>query len=196
MIVMLGLISSGVAYATWSMTLHISGTVNTGDVNWKFASVVCLDHTPGENDFHCYDNFEGSVFWQGDKDVGITSCSITDDHTVTVTLTNVYPCYFTEVSMYAISTGSTPIIIDNVIIDGNVLRSYTDNVYRLDLNGDGKPDIEIWWGNGFGTQLHQNQRSPEMSFWIHVLQSAPQDATLSFTIEIVAVQYNEYIPPK
>jgi hypothetical protein len=110
-------------------------------------------------------------------------------------LHNVYPSYFTSVSVYAHNNGSIPLIIDSVIINGVVLRKSPTPVVRLDLDGDGLDDIEIWWGNGFGVQLEPCDWSPEMSFWVHILQDAPQDATLSFTIELVAVQYNEYVPP-
>jgi len=46
--------------------------------------------------------------------------------------------------------------------------------------------------------LEPGDDSPEMSFWIHVLQDAPQGATgatLRFTIGIVAVQWNKYVQP-
>lgn len=196
---MLGLLTTGFAYAHWSETLYISGSVATGDLDWEFTEALISDTTG--DDYHCRDNFElpSPRFWMGDKDVGSSSIEITDPHTITITLTNVYPCYFTMASVYAKNTGTIPLIIDNVIIDGNLLRSFPTYPIQLDLDGDGLDDIEIWWKDGFGTQLEPGEDSPEMSFWIHVLQDAPQGATgttLSFTIELVAVQYNLYDPPK
>ncbi len=197
MVLMLGLLMGGLAYANWSETLYISGSVATGDLDWEFTDVLILDTTG--DDYHCRDNFEDPSprSWMGDKDVGSSSIEITDSHTITITLTNVYPSYFTMASVYALNTGTIPLIIDNVIIDGNVLRSFPTYPIQLDLDGDGLDDIEIWWrGSIFGHQMEPEHESPEMSFWIHILQDAPQGETLSFTIELVAVQYNLYDPPK
>lgn len=191
-IVVLGLLPTGVA--CWSKTLHISGAVNTGTLDWQFVGASCLD-TSGK-DYHCRDGFAGPppLFWMGDKDVGSTTVGITDPHTVTVTMTNVYPSYFTSVSVYAQNTGSIPLIIENVVIDGKWILEAPATV-RLDLDGDGDNDIEIWWGDAIGSQLHPGGYSQEMSFWVHVLQGAPMHATLSFTIGIIAVQYNESTHP-
>ena len=115
-------------------------------------------------------------------------------------LNNVYPSYFTSVSFYVHNCGTIPLIIDKVLIKNQThtvaeLRKVPAPVVRLDLNGDGKDDIEILWGDNFGVQLHPCDTSPEFSLWVHVLQGAPQDATLSFTIEVVAINWNEYVPP-
>jgi len=198
MVLMLGLLSTGVAYAHWSQMLYIGGSVASGDVDWEFTEAFILDTTG--DDYHCRDNFEGPSprSWMGDKDVGSSSIEITDPHTITITLTNVYPCYFTMASVYALNTGTIPLIIDNVIIDGNLLRSFPTYPIQLDLDGDGLDDIEIWWKDSFGFQMEPGDDSPEMSFWIHVLQDAPQGATgatLRFTIGIVAVQWNKYVQP-
>lgn len=194
-LLILSLFMAGLAYGLWSDTLLLSGTVATGEVEWEYSSTSCLDTTGF--DFHCRDGFVGTPdFWMGVKDVGSTTVAITDSHTVTVILTNVYPCYFTSVSVYAVNTGTIPLIIDSVDINGvTLLRDYPTPVVGLDLGGDSRDDVEIWWGNGFGVQLHTGDRSPEMSFWIHVLQDAPQGAALTFTISLTAVQYNEYVPP-
>jgi len=195
MLLIVALVITGFAYAHWSKTLTIIGTVNTGELDWQITDVSCLDTTG--YDYHCRDDFAGPAprFWMGDKDVGNTSCGITDSHTVTVNLTNVYPSYYTSVSVYAHNTGTIPLIIEKVVIDTTEITAYPYPIVKLDLNGDLKNDIEIWWRDGIGTQMHPCEDSPEMSFWIHVLQDAPQGETLSFTIKIVAIQWNEYVSP-
>ena len=71
-------------------------------------------------------------------------------------------------------------------------EQYFDGEYHyLDLDGNDQDDLEIWWGNPLGTQLHYCNRY-ERSFRLLVLQPAPQDETLHFTIELVAIQWNEY----
>jgi hypothetical protein len=194
-VLVIAMLATGISYAMWSKNLYIDGTANTGELDWGFIGASCLD-TSG-NDYHCRDGFTGPppYYGMGDKDVGSTGVTITDPHTVTVTLTNVYPSYFTSVDVDAQNTGTIPLIIDRVVIDGHVQRKLPTQVIRLDLNGDGIEDVEIKWGDGFGTQLDPGDLSPTMSFWIHILQGAPQGQTFGFTIEIVAIQWNEYIPP-
>jgi len=199
MLLVFGLLMTGFAYAHWSQTIYINGTVASGSLDWKFNAISCLDDTPGSHDYHCYDNFEYGVFWRGNKDVGITSVAISaDPHYATVTLENVYPCYFTSISVYPHNIGSTPIKFDNVIFS-STYQSVTlraENIFALDCSGDGKPDIEISFGDHFGFQLEPcHLPDPEISFWIHVLQDAPQDNTLNFTVTLNAVQWDAYVPP-
>jgi hypothetical protein len=192
-LVMLGLLMSGVAFAHWSETLYIDGSVSTGNLDWEYIGAS----TDRGLDIHCRDNFAGPppLYWRGDKDVEFHWLWFNDRHTLTVTMTNAYPCCCVTVNVNVRNCGSIPLIIDSVIIDGTVLRNSPAPVVRLDLNDDGLDDIEILWIDGFGAQLEPGGRI-WMSFLIHVLQDAPQGAkNLSFTIQIVAVQWNEYVPP-
>jgi hypothetical protein len=198
MLLVFALVTVGFAYAHWSQTLIIEGSVESGEVDWEFVGASCSD-TSG-NDYNCRDGFAGPypLFWQVDKDVGSTSVEIINPHTVALTLTNVYPSYYTSVSVYAHNTGTIPLIFDKVIIKDDITVEIRDDptpIVKLDLNGDGKKDIEIWWLNGFGEQREPCEMFPELSFWIHILQDAPQGATLTFTIELVAIQWNMYLPP-
>ena len=188
-----GLLVTGVAFAHWSESLYISGSVATGVLDWQFTFVTAEDDQVGENDWNCGDNFV-PVPYLVDKDVGMTTATIEDPHTVEVTLSNVYPCYWTSVSVYAKNTGTIPLHFEKVLIDSVEITGGYPKV-RLDLDNDGKYDIEIWWRNNIGVQLHPGEDSPEMSFWIHVLQDAPMGKNLRFTIRLVAVQYNESIHP-
>jgi hypothetical protein len=207
-IMLVCLVLIGLVYARWSETLDISGTVNTGEVDWEFVSCSVLDRyapppyypTPTP-DFNAYDGFNPPEYFEVDKNVGWGSCSLRDTDsdgdmdTIDVALKNVYPSYFNEVTARARNNGTVPIIIDRVLINGYEIRKEPTPVVRLDLNGDGKDDVEIWWANGFGTQIHPGNYSPAMTFWFHVLQDAPEGQTLSFSIKIDAVQWNEYISP-
>ena len=194
MLLMLGLLTSGLAHAYWSQTLYIEGNVASGKLDWEFTFAMAEDEEG--KDWNCGDNFVPTP-WEVDKDVGSTTIEITDPHTVTLTLTNVYPSYWTSADVYAHNNGTIPLIIDRVIINGNVFRKINPFAYaQLDLDKDGKYDIETRWWNGFGEKIDPCGDSPGMSFWIHVLQDAPQGKTLEFTIEIVAIQWNEYEPPQ
>lgn len=191
-LLVLALLITGFAYAHWSENLYISGTVYTGELDWRFTGTSSID-PDGVNDYHCNDGFTGTPqFWQGDKNVGYTSVSITDPHTVTMVMHNVYPCYFVSISIYAQNTGTIPLIFEKVIIDGHEIFGDHAPIIRLDLNGDTKDDIEIWWKNGIGNQLHPGDYTNEMSLWFHILQDAPEGETHTFTIELVAINWNAH----
>lgn len=197
MVLMVALAGIGVGYAHWSQTLTIEGTVNTGELDWEFWSGVSIDpQTPETLDWHCNDGFTVPPippFWQGDKNVGYTTTVLVDTDLdgdfdrLEVALHNVYPSYFNDISYWVHNNGSIPLIIDRVIIDG---QEFTAPFYvSLDLNGDALDDVEIQYGNNFGDQLEPCDFR-EISFWIHVLQAAPQGESLTFTMELVAIQWN------
>jgi len=196
----------GFAYAHWSEKLWLNGTVNTGELDWEFIVASCLDDGV---DYHCNDGFVGvPPYWKDPdgKNIGWQVLTLVDNdndgdnETLLINLCNVYPSYFTSISFYVHNCGTIPLMVDRALIKNSthvvaVIREVPAPVVKLDLNGDGKNDIEILYGNNFGVQIDPCDTSPEFSFWIHVLQDAPQGATLSFSIEVVAVNWNEYVPP-
>lgn len=206
-------LSSLVAFAMWSETLRVNTTISTGEVDWRIVSgsVIYLDACglgPGYgyfkgNDWNAtYLPLPGAV--QLDKDVGCTDVKLIDHDgdndmdTMNVTLQNVYPYYYTHIAFKVHNDGTIPIKIWRVIIDGREYYELNEQELQqgveIDLTGDGKPDILIWWGNNFGVQLHPC-RSADISFDLTVLQDASESSTLSFTILFEAIQWNEYIVP-
>ena len=187
----------GVGFATWTDTLYIDGTVNTGTVSWEFYGNPAVDPVPPPSitqDDHGID--PGHT-----KDVGSTSATFTDSDndgdldTMNLLIDNAYPCYNNHVGFWLHCNGSVPLVIQKVIIsDADETYELTaTGIVDLDLNGNGTTDIKIAWGNGFGTQLHYCEWV-NMSFGFHIVQDddpAIQGQTLSFTIELVGVQYNE-----
>lgn len=203
----IALSSVGFSYAKWSESLSISGTANTGQVDWEFTKCSLKDeHAPppyvpkqsGWCDWTCRDGFAGPLpwFWRLDKNVGWGEYELVDTDadedfdTLKLALHNVYPSYFNGVSdLWAHNNGSVPIVVQKVVINGIEITQEPVPVIQLDLSGDGKDDIEIWWKDGFGTRIDPG-KDIEMGLWFHCLQDAPQGASLSFTISIVAVQWN------
>ena len=189
----------GVGYALWSETLVISGNAETGELDWELKGPInCMDHD-GDKDHNADCNWN---FWQVDKDVGgptsltlIDTDTDGDDDTLNVTLVNAYPGYAEEISFYIHNCGTIPLKVWKVVINGYVLyeTNTTDTVF-LDLNNDGKNDVKVRWGDHLGVQLEPCE-SGEISFSILVLQDAPQDQNLHFTITFTAVQWNEYQAP-
>ncbi len=207
-ILLISLALLGLGYGRWTEMLNINGTVNTGEVDWEFISCSVLDkyapppyYPTTTPDYNAYDGFDPPVYFEVDKNVGwgayelIDTDEDGDKDTANVNLNNVYPSYFNEVNLRAKNNGTVPIIIDRVLINGHEIRKEPTPVIKLDLNGDSKYDVEIWWTDGFGTQIHPGDYSPTMTFWFHVLQDAPEGASLNFKIQVEAVQWNEYVAP-
>lgn len=195
----LALALTGAGFAAWTDTLTIEGNVDTGELDWEFSRGV-FTHMDHGLDWNCDPDFTNVR--QVDKDVGSTTGQFKDtdadgdDDTLEVTLDNVYPCYYEHIAFWVHNNGTIPLIIEKIIISSDY---ETHEFYELpclvdlDLDGDDEPDLNLNWGNNFGVQLHPCVEA-NMSFDLHVKQDAPQGESLSFTIEIIAVQWNEYSP--
>jgi hypothetical protein len=208
--VMLALGSLGVAYAAWTDMIFIEGSVDTGtlvlgindcDVRDDDAPINFGGDFPTDDpDQSILPGFVGSPFYL-DKNVAWGDCwsEDTDGDGVNdkthFTIHNGYPCYFNEFAFYPYNAGTIPLRIDSVLIDwgyGSQLITSSPTYVGMDINGDGCDDVEILWGDNFGTQLEPDSFSVEVSFLIHVLQCAPQNAELSFTATMLGVQWDEY----
>jgi len=153
----------GVGYAMWDKTLFIDGTVNTGEVNAIFTTASCDD--TGIDPGH-------------DKDVG--SCTVTGagTQTLTITITNGYPCYECTVNFTVDNTRTIPV-----------------KVQTLSAPGAPSQITVSWTGLTVGQQIDPGQDVPG-DIHIHVEQSALENQTdvYTFTAEIYLVQWNEYTP--
>jgi hypothetical protein len=205
----------GIGFSMWSQTVTVNGTVNTGKVSWSFYTASMLDSIslaatngvyypldPSLCDYTTQNGFVGG-YVHLDKNVSYgTSVISADGQTLTVTLNNTYPCNFNSLSFYVKNTGTLPIKVWRVQIfdnNGNVVSTYySENDVpatgvALNLDGNAGNDFEIRYGDNFGLQIEPGQQSSgEMSIWFHTLQPAPQSSTLTFTIKLTAVQWNEY----
>ncbi|MBC7128015.1 MAG: hypothetical protein ABC585_06725 [Candidatus Methanosuratincola petrocarbonis] len=194
------LFAFSVTYGLWFQALYVEGTVNTGVLEWKIVDQFTSD--AGEQpDRSILPGFEGDSFIVPEgKHVGWTDCVIADDGmSATFTMYNTYPCYLAMFSVYFRNTGTVPIHVEYIEFydgGGNLIVNYTYPFseledFELDLTGDGLPDIEILWLEPLGDQIHPGDRSSEYSWWVHVLQTAPEGATLTYMIKPFAVQWNE-----
>lgn len=196
----MALAGASVGYAMWSETLYIDGWVQTGEVDWEYWNYWTqsnIDPTFTHDDHGIDPDFTKDV--ASNSGTFIDSDGDGDPDTMQLTILNAYPLYHDHISFWVHCNGNIPIHIWKVIFrdsSGNEIETLyqTGNVY-LDLSGpngipDGEYDILILWGNSFGTQLHFCD-STDMSFGFVIQQPAPQGKTMTFTIEIVAGQYNE-----
>jgi hypothetical protein len=202
-----------IGLAMWSMSIRGNVYVASGELDWEFMSgtIVWLDACglqPGPGFFGGFDwnatYLPSPGALQLDKDVGCTNVESFDGDgdgdydTMNVTLYNVYPWYYTHIAFKVHNDGSIPLKIWRVVFGGTEYYELNEQELQqgveLDVNGDGQPDILVWWGDNFGIQLHPCQ-SADISFDLTILQTAPQDSTLSFTISFDAVAWNEYSVP-
>jgi hypothetical protein len=158
-VLMIALMALGFAYGLWSKTLYINGTVNTGSVNAEFANVVCSDTgvDPGY-----------------DKDVASCNVGLSDDkQTMTVTISNAYPCYSCKIRYDVVNTGTIPVKIKSITVTNPSEVSVTVTGIKvgdqIDCGASEAGDLEI-----------------------HVEQDAEQGATYTFSVTIYLVQWNEY----
>ena len=203
---MFALSGLGVAYAAWTDTLTIDGTVDTGDLclKWReFADenphITQLDVGP---DWHCTDGME--EVWPDPelKDVGSTTFTWYDtDHKIIImTVDNAYPCYYNHVSTHIVACADTiPLKIWKLVYTfTNTATDYQEivEVFTHDqtvyFHGEsgGLPVFEINWGNHFGTQMHGGDKI-DVSFEFHLLQPAEQNHVYTIMIEVVGIQWNK-----
>ena len=194
----------GIAYAGWTDTITIDGTVDTGTLKWEFVPGSSTQKTD-DPDWNCFFDLEtgtrtnGDPTWYPDpKNVATTTVGFeTGDHPhiMTVTIDNAYPYYYEHIAFRAHCYGSIPLKIwsVNIVVNDAIVHTfYANGEYYVDLDGDGSADLEIWWGNGWGQQLHACE-GHDFSFELLVLQPAPQNSELTFDLELVAIQWNEYV---
>jgi hypothetical protein len=199
--------------AMWTDSLKANSYVSTGELDWEIVSgpTIWLDACGLEPGYGMFKGNDWNATFlpmpgaaQLDKDVGCTNVSLIDSDgdgdydTMNVTLVNVYPWYYTHVAFKVHNDGTIPLKIWRVVFDGHeyyeINEAGLQQGVEVDLNGDGQPDILVWWGDNFGKQLHPCQ-SADISFDLTILQTAPQGASLSFTIYFDAIAWNEYYTP-
>jgi hypothetical protein len=187
MILILALATLGIGYGLWSKTLIIEGTVNTGKVDAEF-SYNEVDEGVwrpfNQNNQDDDEEYEG-------KDVAECTMEVAGDK-LTITITKGYPSFHCWAEFDVHNTGTIPIKLH--------LPEFKDVPPWLTLNLD---DSSIPYGCyhdtyfnpvGVHPQLHPSDRVFCVIF-MHIEQSAPQDATATFTGSIFAHQWNEEPTP-
>jgi hypothetical protein len=182
----------------WDKILYIDGTVYTGEVNAEFVNPISSDPA-GQNDpdeYGCwaYDDPTMTNTWLGNlrsKNVGTTEWELSaDKQTLTITVTNGYPCYYGSVAFYAKNTGSVPVITQSVTLTKNG---------DWDRDGDGVEDVTVLYDGAYdvldvGYQLDPGKGATG-AVWVHVEQTDPEfgeKQTYTFDLDVHLVQWNEF----
>jgi len=211
----------GLGYAAWTDTLYIEGTVSTGEVCIEILCPFSMADPGTPSPPYTVEQgasaasldwnavVEGPAFYvdpeQTDKNVGWTTTICVEvprpRKAVELTFHNVYPSYFNHIAFGIHNCGTIPVKLDHVVFTdaaGNVQTLYNDGYLVFDLSGNGVDDFEIYWGDNFGDQIEPCS-SWSIDFWMHFMQDEAidftQPQTFTLTIEVVAVQWNEYPLP-
>jgi len=187
----IALAMTGVAFASWSQIITISGTVETGELVVGFVDI--MDDDDGTDPGYT-------------KDVGDTVVSLEtvkgqhleDDlyETAVITITDAYPSYSVTVTVYVANGGTIPVNaygITDPVITGELAP-------WVEITGY---DINLPWPGGYP----QIDPCDEVSAWvtIHILQwvdlnqdgletpeeICPMNSTATITTTIEFVQWNE-----
>lgn len=108
------------------------------------------------------------------KDVSNVTVSLSDDQeSMTITVNNAYPCINYTVEFDILNSGTIPVIITDV-------QGLPDDCY--DVNGN--------LTDAIGLQLEPGD-TVHVFLVIHLSNQCEQNSTYTFTITVVAVQWNE-----
>lgn len=211
MVLIVALAMAGIAYAHWSQTLYIEGTVHTNTFTLGFTELTCAEKYVDEHGIKQDGEYLG-------KDVGWFECEmanlITDPVTglsgnekCIVTIHNAYPCYWVHITFVITNLGTTPAhfkdlrIIDptgelNFVWDIPWPASPAKGHMWKDFNGDGveSPDEEILNFeviDGWDAQLHTGDML-KAEVDVHLKQPAEQGHTYEFVVEIEGIQWNAW----
>jgi len=193
-VVMMALMVAGFAYAHWTETITISGTVTTGTFNLEpSADIEILSPT--------------------DKNVATVSSDITDD-TVSYTIENAFPCLTVRAKFDLHNDGSVPAglykwtvtydgttvtifdaenmgdsIISPAMTEEEVeqaLKTYVETTLGLGNYVEVEIDFE---GSNFW-QIDSCQE-PHVYITLHFLEDLPEGASCSFTMTLEYRNWNE-----
>jgi len=159
-VLIIAMLLAGTAYALWSESLIIQGTINTGYLDTVFANVDTHDTEPTE------------------KDVSSITATIGEDNkTITVTITNAYPCIDYVLEFDIVNQGTIPV---HVMVSSEDLPECIDFTMVPDLFSG---YIQIHPGN-----------SQHVVLTIHLTNGCLEGETYTFSITLTAGQWNEYPP--
>ncbi|RLI81355.1 MAG: hypothetical protein DRP01_10980 [Archaeoglobales archaeon] len=212
----------GVAYAHWSATLYISGTVETGTVDAEFGYVQSNDDGCGDvsetgDPYECgtwsyvVEEEKEKWYWEGGryvKDVGSCTVELSEDRkTLIVTLDNAYPSYMPSIAYQIVNTGTIPVRIEKIIltrVGGNYPKKELTPCTRYYVDYETGTVAETLFAEAdfsiHVTGIYIGQQIDPKDYaigdlCIHVLGNAKQNAKYTFTITIVVTQWNKVPPP-
>ena len=191
-VLMIALMVAGFAYAHWTKTITINGTVNTGSLDLA----ISFDGWTDDDKHFC--NVTGDI----------------DGNTLTVTIDNAYPCITATIKFDLHNNGSVPagLYMWTATYDNNVITIFNasnfqgsiinprmtedeveqalENYVECDLGLGTYVDVEIDFKGSNFWQIDPCQE-PYVIITIHFLEDLPQDTSCSFTMTLEYWNWNE-----
>lgn len=184
LVMVLAMAFCGIAYAAWTDTLYINGTVATGDLDAQWA---CAG-SPSDNDGTEYINVGGwwwPIYAQNPNDVGdvdssrtfLTAAMEQDNDNglndlLTITIHNAYPGYVANIPWSIKNTGSIPMKLDAPI------GPAADAAYTV--AGLPSASARINAGDSVGGTIN-----------VAVTDAAAESTDYTFTVQIPVKQFNQ-----
>lgn len=213
---MIALMLTGLAYAHWSQTLYISGTIKTGKLLVGLSNLGVNDNGPDPG----FDTETNEQVWY-DKDVGsITSENegyIFENGTVkfyekeVITINNAYPSYAPGWCTIITNGGTIPVKISNFVVTPDVatwpkwielLKWIIIYEWGEVANGASHPitSLEYYGDECFSKLLEAlvgQQLEPGGTIIVYIdlhttqeFGPMPMNATFSFSVEVTFTQWN------
>ncbi len=190
-----GVVDNGCGLAIYN---YPGATGNQGDSNWD-------TFVPGTPELSCPPGFvfSGDTPVCTDKNVAWVEWTSTPPipnprdplgraQTMTFTIHNAYPYFYADISLWLCNCGTVPVKVYAPVIsqDDSIIIEYGDNIGTQWEAGQCKEvSFQV------GVTQHENTQDPITGEWTISDPNAPltaQDSTLTFTIEITGIQWNEY----
>jgi len=169
-ILMIALMTSGIAYACWYKYIKVDGYVKTGKLDAVFQTDGISWNATDEH----------GVLIPANKLINITVEASRDPldatgETFKVNITGLYPCIYVHVYFNITNTGTVPWIVNSTSLSapgfpGTVELTPPDIIGKqVDAGGELKANIDV-----------------------HLTNDADQETDYTFTMSILVVQWNEY----
>jgi hypothetical protein len=203
LVLVVALATVGIAYAAWTSTLNVNGTVNTGTMNAIWDDCFTNDDNgvahAGLDDgdsggitgsLDPSQAFNGSTVSRYDTGVGSCTSGINssgDSHLWTFDLSNVYPSYWCTVWASIKPDGSTiPMAIQSI--------TFTPSWTSGEVSVYGPYDATTHALLARGTVINPSTLGTRVYYNIHVESTAAQDTIYSASMQYQLVNWNQYVP--
>jgi hypothetical protein len=168
-VLLIALMLAGVSYALWSKTIYIYGDVYTGDVDAEVGETFSWE---------AYDA-QGNTIPEEKKTMTVDIYrDEVDPQIFYVDIFDLYPCITIHIDFEIWNTGTVPWIVQSVTLTS------TDFPGTVTFT---PPDL-------IGTQVEPGEYV-NADLEIHITNAADENSQYGFTVEILVVQWNEYVPP-
>jgi len=169
-ILMIALMTSGIAYACWYKYIYINGYVKTGKFDAVFQDYGISWNFTDEDGIKIPDNKVTGITVKAAPDYDIDSTG----ETFKVNITGLYPCIYVHIYFNITNTGTVPWKVNST-----------------SMNVPNFPGTVVLSGPAIGQQVDAGGELAA-NIVVHITNAAKQETDYTFTFNILVVQWNEY----